>query len=505
MTSLLAFIPNSFLLGLFAWLVVTNPIGSQEKPAGKVPSWPQFRGPNGSGIAVEGDSFPVEFGPKKKVLWKTSLPVGNSSPCIWGERIFLTGFDKESKKLETFCLDRSSGKILWRRRVPAEKIERTHKISSPATPTPATDGERVYVYFGSYGLLCYDFAGELQWEHPLPIPRARFGAGASPVLVNDLVILSCEHMPRPYLLAVNRHTGKTVWKKEPFLYGDGCCTPVVWLHDGKQEIVLHTAEQIVSFSPKDGRKLWWIPIESTACTSPVVGENQVFVASWIHRGEADERLPIPSFLDLLKLADKNRDKKVTRDEFPRDLSYLRRPEAEGIPGSDFKLIFWFGKLDKNKDGFLDQGEWKEMERIGATKFEHGLLAIKPGGEGDIAKTHISWKQTRYIPEVSSPLFHQGLVYLVRSGGIVTCLDAQTGRRHYTKRLGSAGMYFASPSVGNGKIYVSSYNGVVSIFPVGKEFRLLAQHDFGERIMASPALVDGYIYLRTENYLYAMGQ
>src|SRR5262249_23077883 len=114
--------------------------------------WPQFRGPDGLAVA-EGKKLPAEFGPKKNVLWKTPLPSGHSSPCVWNDRIFATGFDKAAQKLETICLSRTDGTILWRRPAPAEKIEKFHPAGSPAVSTPVTDGERVYVYFGSYGIL----------------------------------------------------------------------------------------------------------------------------------------------------------------------------------------------------------------------------------------------------------------------------------------------------------------------------------------------------------------
>ena len=126
-------------------------------------SWPQFRGPNGRGVA-EGEKPPVHFGLTTNLLWKTALPSGHSSPCIWGERIFVTGFERETKRLETICLDRKSGKILWRRDAPVEKIEKVHHISTPASSTPTTDGKAVYVHFGSYGLLAYDFAGAVLWD-----------------------------------------------------------------------------------------------------------------------------------------------------------------------------------------------------------------------------------------------------------------------------------------------------------------------------------------------------
>src|SRR5258708_5542757 len=182
---------------------------------GQTISWPQYRGPNGSGIAAESSNPPLEFAPEKRVLWKTAVPSGHSSPSIWGDRIFLTTFDKETKKLEVLALARANGKILWRRIVPAEGLESVHDISSPATATPATDGERVYAYFGSYGLICFDLDGNRQWSVPLGIAHViPYGSGTSPILAGELVILNRDEGPQPYLLAVDRHSGKIAWKQK---------------------------------------------------------------------------------------------------------------------------------------------------------------------------------------------------------------------------------------------------------------------------------------------------
>src|SRR5262245_6209214 len=119
--------------------------------------WPQFRGPNSSGL---GDATPpVHFGPDQNVRWKVAVGPGLSSPVIWEDRIFLTEFDQAKRQLSTLCIDRRTGKILWRRSVAPEQIEQVHELSSPAGATPVADGERVYVYFGSYGLVAYDFDG----------------------------------------------------------------------------------------------------------------------------------------------------------------------------------------------------------------------------------------------------------------------------------------------------------------------------------------------------------
>src|SRR5262245_44854543 len=153
------------------------------------PSWPQFRGSNSAGVSDEVRPLPSEFGPAKDCLWKTPLPVGHSSPCIWGDRIFGTAFDPAANKLEPLCVNRLNGKIEWRRTAPAEKIEKGHELGNPAASTAAADGERVYVYFGSYGLLCYDHAGAEQWKVALETPQARFGTATSPALIDGRLVL----------------------------------------------------------------------------------------------------------------------------------------------------------------------------------------------------------------------------------------------------------------------------------------------------------------------------
>src|SRR5262249_23440215 len=133
-------------LAVLAFYLLSG-VGSSASAA--PPAWPQFRGANSAGVAEEDRPLPVEFGPEKNCLWKTPLPVGHSSPCIWGDRIFLTGYDAAAMKLETICLDRQTGEVLWRQTAPAEKIEKGHELGNAASSTPAVDADRVYVYFGS--------------------------------------------------------------------------------------------------------------------------------------------------------------------------------------------------------------------------------------------------------------------------------------------------------------------------------------------------------------------
>src|SRR5215831_10122360 len=128
--------------------------------AGQSAKWPQFRGPNASGIAESGAAPPSEFGLSNRLLWKRSLPVGHSSPAVWNDRVFLTAFEPDAKKLELICVSAETGEILWRQAAPATEIEETHVVSNPATATPAADNERLYAYFSSYGVMAFDHLGK---------------------------------------------------------------------------------------------------------------------------------------------------------------------------------------------------------------------------------------------------------------------------------------------------------------------------------------------------------
>jgi outer membrane protein assembly factor BamB len=500
----------TLLLALAAggWLACTS-VTAQETGNDAV-SWPQFRGPNASGIALEGKKLPVHFGREKNVLWKTPVLPGHSSPCVWGERIFLTSYDKAAQKVETLCLDRNSGRILWQRTAPTAKIEKFHDYGSPAVATPATDGQRIYVYFGSYGLLCYDLDGKEQWKKPLPLAETVQGNGTSPVVAGDLLLLNREFLPDPSLMAVNTHTGDTAWKQVRQLASlagpnNGYSTPVVWRHDGLEEVIVHSPTQVSAHNLKDGMERWSVRTTSTACTTPVIGDGLLFVVGYWIGTEPGESDPLPTFDDLLKPNDKNQDGQISEAEVPDDLNLFRRPE---IPGTEFKLKYLFGGMDANSDGQVGRVEWgtflQDIRKI-FEQAENGLLAIKPGGKGNVTGSHVLWREKRALPEVPSPLHYSERIYLVRDGGIVTCLEAKTGRLLYRGRLGATGPYFASPVAGDGKVYAASREGAVVVFAAGDELKILARNDLDESIAATPALVDGKLYVRTEKHLYAFGE
>jgi outer membrane protein assembly factor BamB len=449
-------------------------------------NWPQFRGSNGHGIAAEGKA-PAQFGPGTNLLWKIALPPGHSSPCIWGDRIFLTGY--EDGKLQTLCLNRRNGTAVWRVAAPAEKIEPVHRIGSPASPTPATDGERVFVYFGSLGLIAYDFSGRELWRKPLPIPMIEFGTGTSPVLAGDFVLLLCDQDLSSFLMAVDRRTGQTVWKTERPEFRRSFSTPYLWQHDGVDEVVVTGTVWLKAYDLKDGKERWKMRgLARVANASPTSGDGLLFASSWNIGADGRDRLSLPSWSAFTSENDQDKNGKLTKEEFPAGPIRDR-----------------FTQIDLEKDGFVTEDEWHISEEIFA-KAENAVFAVRPGGRGDVTESHLAWKQTRGLPYVPSPLFYEGRVYVIKNGGMASCYEAKTGRVLYQEeRLGALGDYYASPVAGDGKVYYASQQGVVTVIKAGDIFHVLARNDLEEQIMATPALVEGNVYLRTANYLSAFGQ
>ncbi len=454
-------------------------------------NWPQFRGPNGTAIAPADAAPPIDF---KRAVWKQNLPAGHSSPVVWGERIFLAAFDG-SKKLELVCLYAKDGKILWRRGATAEQIEETHVVSNPATATPAVDADRVYAYFSSYGVMAFDHSGSRQWSLPLAMPKTHHGSGASPILAGDLLIINHDAMQGGYLLAIDRRTGKQVWKTDYTLGRlESYSTPEVW-HD---QLVLHRQGVIEAYAIVDGRLRWKIAENTSGASTPAVSDEMIFTSTWNVLGEEDQRAPLPDFASLLKKYDKNGDGKLSETEFPADLLYTARPELESIPNS--QNFVQFRSADRNKDGMLDAEEWTAfLSRVSGMIQDHGVLALKPSG----ATAEVVWRENTAVPEVPSPLLYKGRLFLIRNGGILTCLDAASGKVLYRSRIGAPGAYYASPIAAAGRVYLASSEGVVTVLSASSEkLEVLARNDLGEEIVATPAIAGNRIYVRSRQSLAA---
>ena len=170
-------------------------------------------------------------------MWQAPVPPGHSSPAIWNDYIFITGI--ENNALVVIALRRRDGTLLWRQRAPSDHVEKVHPFSNPAASTPTTDGQRVYTYFGSYGLLAHDFTGKEVWRKPLPAPSTQYGAATSPIVFDGKVILQLDgNDGRSELLAFDARTGDLIWKTPRPLLRESWSTPIVWTHNGRHEIIV---------------------------------------------------------------------------------------------------------------------------------------------------------------------------------------------------------------------------------------------------------------------------
>jgi outer membrane protein assembly factor BamB len=476
-----AYHPRMKRFAVFALLLIAASSASAES------WWPQFRGPNCSGVS-ENARPPVEFAPGTNQLWKVNVPSAPSSPVVWRDRIFLTAFD--AGKLEVHCYSRDDGSLLWKRAVPSEKIEEFNATEgSPAASSCATDGRRVVSYFGSYGLICHDFEGRELWRYPLPMAETAggFGTGTSPTIAGRLVLVNRDMLRNCSLLAVDLKTGKRVWEASRPDVGQSYGSAIAWKNGGVNEVVMSGSMKMKAYDPKTGVERWSLAgMPSFTCTTPVIGEGMLFFAGWAP-GKNDS--PMPSFQEMAAAFDKNKDGAITADE------------VKGTPMETF-----FRAQDVNGDGKLTADDLETMKAM-MSKGENLLVGIRPGGKGEVNESSITWKQTRGLPYVPSPLYYRGRVYLVKDGGMVSSFNAKTGEPDYQQeRLNALGNYYASPVAADGKIIVASLDGKVTVFAAGGETpHILYQSDFKERIAATPALVKKQLYLRTATALYAFGK
>jgi len=386
--------------------------------------------------------------------------------------------------------------------------EKVHSVSNPATATTVTDGEGVYFYFSSYGLLCCDFSGELQWKLPIPVPKSRHGMGTSPIVTGDLVILNCfGHLNDPRLLAINKHDGSTVWEhslpEQDNYSGDSYSTPVIY----KDQIIIYGSEDIAAYNIKTGDRIWrfFTGVSDAVCT-PVIGNDILYAATFSTRGNPAMRDQFPDFMEVAKKYDENGDfllDKLEVEDF-RFIIYPEMPDVSGRMSMANNAIF--GIWDENQDELIDSTEWRITDEYLESFYEkQGLKAIKLGGEGDISLDYFLWGNSEHVPHISSPLYYNNNVYMIKSGGIISCFNAISGELLFRERLGASGAYFSSPIAANGRIYIASRNGIVTVFEAGDKLNIISQNDLDDIIMATPAVVDNKLYIRTAGFLYAFGE
>ncbi len=451
--------------------------------------WSRFRGPNGTGVSDAKD-LPLEYGPNKNVIWKTELAGGYSSPVIGGDKIFVTAFEKED--LYTIAIDRASGRILWKQLAPRERALTKYGVNTPVSPTPATDGQNVYVFFETVGLVSYGPDGNLRWKVPLGPFSLPYGFGSSPIVAGDKILMLVDADVDSFLLAVSAKDGKQIWKTPRTGVTHGFSTPVLYQpKSGPAQTIVSGSYNLVSYSVETGEKLWWVGgMAWQAKSTPVIDGDTVYVHSWM----ADMTglgLPskLDSFDDVLKSSDKNGDGKLSSEEIPYD--EMR------------KLMFLF---DLNHDKFIDREEWNNMLARNAAR--NGVYAIRIDGKrGDVSSTNVLWRYDKALPNIPSPLLYQNVLYILREGGILTAVDPKTGEVLKQARVKDAtDPYFASPVAADGKIFLFSENCKLSVLKAGAEWEPLGVYDFDEaECRATPAFAGSNIYIRTHTALYNFGK
>jgi outer membrane protein assembly factor BamB len=448
--------------------------------------WPQFRGPDGSGLCPSCGPLPTEFGPKANVLWKTDLPAGKSSPVLAGDRIFLTA--SEGDDLITMCLSRTTGQIQWRRAVRAAKREYQNSLNHRAAPTAVVNQNSVFVFFADFGLVAYDFAGNERWQLPLGPFNSQHGVAGSPVYADGKVILVCDQDTDAYIIAVDAESGKIVWKT-PREVINGYSTPVIYRPaHGPAQVIAPGSYQLTAYSVVNGEPLWFV--RGLTCqpkSAPIVVGDIVYFNGWTVGNDDGEQVELPSFAEAIAAADANHDGKLSQSELPKPWQ----------PTGSWRAI------DLDRDGFLNEREWEFFRTRRASR--NGLMAVKLGGRGDVTATHLLWRFEKSLPDVPTPLIYKDVVFLVRSGGIATTLDARTGKMLKQARLrGALEDYYSSPIGVDGKVYIASEHGKVVVLRASGDWEILAINDFDSDIYATPAVSGGQIYIRTQSAIYAIG-
>lgn len=336
-------------------------------------------------------------------------------------------------------------------------------------------------------------------------PRG-FGSGTSPVISADRVLLDVQLGDESYLGAWELVTGRLVWKAPRSLYNRGWATPVTWTEGEKRRVGMAAAGRFIAYDLVDGKEVWWVdgPAQQV-CATPSIDGGVLFISSAGVLGER-ENISVPlAFADAVKAYDRDGDGKISFDEIPEDLLFANRHTSNGAGNMTIRQMLKFGG-DKEIPS-MNQEAWEEM-RDKCAKFKESqlnktsLMAVRLGGAGDVSQGGIMWQENRGVPEVPSPLVYRGRVWLIRNGGILTCRDAASGRVFYEERIGAPGGYYASPVAAGGRIYLASDRGMLTVIEAADEFRVSARNDLGEGIYATPAVVEGQLFVRTPRRLVA---
>lgn len=453
--------------------------------AAAVVAWPGFRGDNGAGVDSASRGLPAVVEPDQQVAWKIETPPGASSPVLTADRIYLTGF--EAGELLTMAIDRASGRRLWTRRVKAERSETRHKLNNAASATPVTDGTNVYAFFSDFGLLAYGADGQELWRNKLGPFSNLHGMAASPVVAGNRLILVCDQDVDSFLLAVDKRNGKELWRVARPSVVHGFATPTLL---GEDQVVIPGSYLLTGYSVKNGEELWSVRgLTWQIKTTAIAHGGTIYATGWAPGADAGQSQPLPPFETAAAEIDQNRNGKL---------------EAAELNPSQYKHGGSWRAIDLDDNGAIDSREWAFYR--GRRAARNMTIAVRPGkARGDLTDTHVLWRNDKFVPQVSSPLLYDGVLYTIKDGGILTSMDPKSGTIHKTARIaGAIDSYYSSPVAADGKLYIASEKGKLAVIKAGPQWEPIHVADFDSGIYATPALAGGRLYLRTATHLYCFG-
>ncbi|MBM3768711.1 MAG: hypothetical protein FJW32_25300 [Acidobacteria bacterium] len=449
--------------------------------------WPQYRGVNAIGVTND-KNLPVEMGPQKNVIWKAAAPSGHGSPILVGPRIFLSAIENE--KLYTIALDRKTGKELWRQESPRPRKEVMQKTNSAASTTPASDGKIVVNFFGDFGMLAYTVEGKPLWQLPMGPFNNINGHGSSPILVDDLAIIVCDQDTDSHYIAVDKKTGKVRYKVERPETTRGYVTPSVWRpKNGPAELIVPGAYVSSSYEVATGKKLWWAGGMAWQLKgAPIVVGDMLYLNSWETGGDTETPPAVADWAEVIAKNDANKD------------GALQHPEAIALGMKSERSFF---ENDLNHDGKIVEAEWNFVKLH--RQAQNSVMGIQLGGRGDITNSHVKWRYRKSLPNCAAPLHFNGVLWMVKDGGVLTTLDPKNGGVLKQGRItGALEQYWASPVAADGKVYMVSQAGKLSVMKARGEWEILKVNELDDDVFATPAIGDNRLYVRTRSAIYAFG-
>ena len=470
--------------------------------------WRGFRGTEGLARSLSSDEGVLARLGKDAPLWKVPSGSGHSSPAIAGRTLFLSAAEDGGKTFVMTAYRRSDGGVLWQHRVSGRENGRYgHRAANPAAPTPCTDGKRVYFYFGGYGLIAREIdSGKLAWERKLAFRSNTFGTGTSPILHGDLLVLNRDGSKEAAILGISVKDGTTKWEIPRPGFRTTYATPFIWKNAKRTELVVPGMLSLRSYDPADGALLWNVDdLCVFPCTTPAASKDRLFFAAWATpNADAKEKRDQTFWGDIQVSPEEASDPSWFFTRFDKDGNGLITRDE--LPPSRALDVFNF--VDTNRDEAWSKVEYARIENSSAPG-RNILVAVDEGGDNVLLPGKgVAWtyEKGKALPYVSSPLLVKNRLYLVKTGGVLTCLDATSGSTLYgPKRCGISGEYYASPISWGDKIILCAQRGIVLVLKDADELTILKEHDLGEEIYATPAVVDQTLYIRSRDHLWAFGK